>query len=58
MDIIFGMACKDFAVVVSDMTAARSIMTFKHDEDKITQIDEKKLLACAGEQSNRVKVLQ
>mmetsp|Transcript_22663 Transcript_22663/g.27763 ORF Transcript_22663/g.27763 Transcript_22663/m.27763 type:complete len:127 (+) Transcript_22663:410-790(+) len=55
MDITFGMACDDFAVVVSDMTAARSIMTFKHDEEKIMQIDNKKLLACGGDQSSRVQ---
>mmetsp|Transcript_8391 Transcript_8391/g.9580 ORF Transcript_8391/g.9580 Transcript_8391/m.9580 type:complete len:201 (-) Transcript_8391:393-995(-) len=55
MDITFGLACNNFVAVVSDMTAARSIMALKHDEEKIIQIDDKKLLACGGDQSSRVQ---
>lgn len=53
MDVVLGLTGRDFAIVAADMTAARSIMCFKHDEDKISQIDDRKVLATAGEQSSR-----
>lgn len=37
-----------FAIVASDAAAARSILVFKHDQDKIMELDSHKLLVGAG----------
>lgn len=36
------------------MTSVRSILAYNHDEDKIAQLDDHQLLACAGDNSSRV----
>ena len=36
MDSVFGIAGKDWVLIVSDTAVNRSIMTLKHNEDKIT----------------------
>lgn len=48
MDAIIGIQGKDFTLLCTDRNAARSIMIFKRDEDKIVKLDEHKLMACAG----------
>jgi hypothetical protein len=35
MDSIFGLQGKGFAILASDMSAVRSILVYKHDEEKV-----------------------
>jgi len=53
MDTIFGLKGKDFVILGADRSAQFSIVRLKDDEDKITPIDNNKILAAAGEASNR-----
>ena len=53
MDSTFGIAGKDWALIVTDTAVNRSIFTLKHDEDKITQISSHKIMGLSGEQSHR-----
>lgn len=49
MDCALGIAGKDFVIVATDCTVARSIVAFKHDEVKCYDLDEHKVLATAGD---------
>ena len=40
-------------MVCADMSAARSILVFKHDEDKIVHLDDTVVAALAGENGDR-----
>eukprot|EP00742_Colponemidia_sp_Colp-10_P001094 GILJ01001184.1.p1 GENE.GILJ01001184.1~~GILJ01001184.1.p1 ORF type:complete len:206 (+),score=31.15 GILJ01001184.1:45-620(+) len=53
MDTLFGFVGQDFVIVAADMSAARSVVRFKDDEDKIMVIDNSTLLASAGENGDR-----
>lgn len=53
MDTLIGIVGKDFCIIGADATAARSIVVFKTDEDKIMQLDDSKLLAAAGPVGDR-----
>ena len=53
MDSVFGIAGKDWVLIVCDTAVNRSIMTLKHNEDKITPLNNYKILGCAGEQTER-----
>lgn len=55
MESIFGIVGKDFVLVAADAKAARSILVYKDDEDKMMQLDSHKLLLGAGPQSDRVE---
>lgn len=55
MESIFGIVGKDFVLVAADAKAARSILVYKDDEDKMVQLDSHKLLLGAGPQSDRVE---
>eukprot|EP01033_Poteriospumella_lacustris_P003021 gene3021-2211_t len=48
MDSIFGLVGNGYVLLAADAAAARSILVFKHDEDKIRQLDDKKLMATSG----------
>jgi len=48
MDTLLGVKGKDFVIIAADGCAARSILLYKTDEDKIRQLDSHKLLAQAG----------
>merc|ERR1719231_86350 len=48
MDSVFGLVGEDFVMVAADAAAARSILVFKHDEDKITPLDSHKVIAASG----------
>jgi len=48
MDSIFGLVGADYVLIAADASAARSILVFKHDQDKIMELDSHKLLAGAG----------
>ena len=52
-DSVFGICAKDWAILCSDTTVNRSIFTLKQDEDKITQLNAYKMMACSGEQTDR-----
>ncbi len=53
MDSVFGICGKDWVIVASDMAVNRSIFTLKHDEDKILTLNTNKVLAAAGEHTDR-----
>ena len=53
MDAVFGICGKEWVIVAADTSVNRSIFSLKHDEDKIMQLNNYKLLACAGEHTDR-----
>jgi len=53
-DCIFGLVGKDYVLMAGDLNAARSIIVFKDDEDKIMKLDKHKLLAASGPTGDRV----
>ena len=53
MDTTFGIAGKDWALIVCDTAVNRSIFSLKHDEDKIVQMSGHKILGASGEQCER-----
>eukprot|EP00347_Sterkiella_histriomuscorum_P005400 403356758 len=53
MDSIFGLCGSDWVVVAADTAVNRSIFTLKHDDDKILSLNTNKVLAAAGEQTDR-----
>ena len=53
MDCAIGVVGKDFVMLMTDMSVARSIIAFKHDEDKIQRLDRTKLLATVGDHASR-----
>ena len=53
MDTVFGIAGEDWVLIVTDTAVNRSIFTLKHDEEKITDLNEFKILGAAGEQNDR-----
>ncbi len=53
MDSIFGICGKDWVAVAADTAVNRSIFTLKDTEDKIMILNKFKLLAAAGEQTDR-----
>mmetsp|Transcript_24353 Transcript_24353/g.36540 ORF Transcript_24353/g.36540 Transcript_24353/m.36540 type:complete len:193 (-) Transcript_24353:120-698(-) len=53
MDVLFGLVGKDYVMTVADKAQARSIVVFKHDEDKIFELDSHMVMATAGPQGDR-----
>ena len=53
MDSAFGICGKDWVIVCADTSVNRSVFTLKHDDDKIMQLNQYKVLACTGEQTDR-----
>ena len=53
MDTVFGIAGKEWVIIVCDTAVNRSIFSLKHDEDKITQMGTHKIMGSAGEQCER-----
>mmetsp|Transcript_18920 Transcript_18920/g.26350 ORF Transcript_18920/g.26350 Transcript_18920/m.26350 type:complete len:193 (+) Transcript_18920:72-650(+) len=53
MDILLGLVGKDYVMTVADRAQARSIVVFKHDEDKIFELDSNIVMATAGPQGDR-----
>ena len=49
MDTCFGIAGMDWVVIVTDTAVNRSIFTLKHDEDKIMNLNNFKIVGCSGE---------
>jgi len=54
-DAVIGIQGKDFVVLSADAGAGFSIIVMKHDEDKIVKLDPNKILACNGENGDRVQ---
>jgi hypothetical protein len=54
MDSVFGVTGNGFAILASDMAIARSILVYKHDVDKILQLDSHKIMVGAGTQADNV----
>ena len=50
MDYLMGLKGKDFVMVCSDTSAVQQIITIKHDEEKLLQIDDHTVLALSGMQ--------
>ena len=50
-----GIKGKDFVMLCGDTTAVQQIITIKHDEDKLRQIDSHKIMALAGDPGDRVQ---
>jgi 20S proteasome alpha/beta subunit len=48
MDSTFGLVGNGYVLLAADATAARSILVFKHDEDKIRELDSNKMMATSG----------
>lgn len=55
MDSVFGFQGEDYVILGTDCSAQFSIIRLKDDESKIFRLDEHKLLACAGETSDRAE---
>lgn len=52
-DTLIGLVGDGFCLIGADMTAARSIVVFQNDQDKITQLDDFKIMACGGPVGDR-----
>lgn len=48
MDTLFGFVGDGYVIIGADASAARSIVVFKHDHDKIMKLDNNKLLGAVG----------
>ena len=55
MDAVFGVCGKDWVIIVTDTAVNRSIFTLKHNEDKITDLSEHKIVGTAGEVADRTQ---
>ena len=53
MDSAFGICGRDWVIVCADTGVNRSIFNLKNDEDKIMQLNQFKVLATTGEQTDR-----
>ena len=52
-DSLFGICGRDWVIICADTSVNRSIFNLKNDEDKIMQLNQYKILACSGEQTQR-----
>ena len=55
MDSIFGICGDDWVIVCADSNINRSIFCLKHNEDKIEQINQFKVMGTAGDQADTSK---
>ena len=53
MDAVFGISGKEWVIIVTDTAVNRSIFTLKHNEEKITNLSEHKIVGTAGEVADR-----
>lgn len=58
MDSVFGLLGDDYAIIAADASASRSILVFKHDQDKIMELDSHKLFAGAGTPADSVHFME
>ena len=57
MDTVFGVAGKEWVLIVTDTAVNRSIFCLKHDEQKIADINQFKIVGAAGEQTDRYQYI-
>ena len=57
MDAVFGVCGKDWVLIVTDTAVNRSIFTLKHNEEKITDLSEHKIVGVAGEVADRTQYI-
>ena len=55
MDFLCGIKGDGFVLLCSDTAATQQIITIKHDEDKLVEIDDKVLMGVSGEPGDRVQ---
>ena len=55
MDLVMGIQGRGFVLLLADAEVGRSVLSYKHDEDKIVQVDDRQLLACAGDSASRTE---
>ena len=55
MDFLCGIKGDGFVLLCSDTAATQQIITIKHDEDKLVEIDERILMGVSGEPGDRVQ---
>jgi len=55
MDFLLGFTGKDYAIVVADANAARSIMVYSQSLDKVRELDSHKLLAVGGDAADCIQ---
>jgi len=53
MESVVGCVGKDFVLLGADMKAARSILTYKSDDEKMLALDEHKVITGNGPQADR-----
>eukprot|EP00457_Paulinella_chromatophora_P015338 gb/GEZN01015932.1/.p1 GENE.gb/GEZN01015932.1/~~gb/GEZN01015932.1/.p1 ORF type:complete len:214 (-),score=37.82 gb/GEZN01015932.1/:212-853(-) len=54
-DSLLGLVGDGYVLLVADCAQARSVVVFKHDQDKIVQLDKSKLMAVSGDVGDRVQ---
>ena len=54
MSTLIAFKCKDFVIVAASGTEGHYYIKIRDDSDTITQLDDSKLLACSGENGDRV----
>lgn len=57
MDFLIGFTGKDYAIIAADANAARSIMVYSQQLDKIRELDSHKLLAVGGDAADCIQAL-
>ena len=55
MEFLFGIKGDGFVLLCSDTAATQQIITIKHDEDKLIEVDERILMGITGEPGDRVQ---
>jgi len=55
MEFLFGIKGAGFVLLCSDTAATQQIITIKHDEDKLIEVDERILMGITGEPGDRVQ---
>jgi 20S proteasome subunit beta 4 len=54
-NLVFIFVGKGFTLLAADMSAARSVLIFKKDEDKIVELANTQMIACAGPTGDRLQ---
>jgi len=53
MDCLIGLVGDGYVIIAADMSISRSVLTMKHDQDKIMALDSHKLLAMNGDNGDK-----
>ena len=55
MDFLLGLVGDGFALLAADNNAARSIIVYSQQQDKIKKLDQHKMLACGGDSADCIQ---